>query len=101
MHWIDPVASLAIAAVVVFGTWGLMSESLHLAVDGVPRNIDIAPVRNYLRKLPGVTGVSEGLNTEFGVGHTTLQMERNIPCPAKPCEPEDKHRNAEHMHQGG
>lgn len=133
--WIDPVVSLAIAAIVILGTWGLLSESLHLAVDGVPRNIDIAVVRKYLRKLPGVTGVhdlhiwgssttetiltahlsigpledeepllqlaSEGLNTEFGVGHTTLQIERNTTCPAKPCEPEDEHQNAEHTHQDG
>lgn len=133
-YWIDPVVSLLIAAIIVVGTWGLLRESLHLAVDGVPRNVDIAAVRNYLRELPGVTGVhdlhvwgssttetiltahlsigpnddeesllksaSTGLNTKFGVGHTTLQIERNTPCPAStPCEPEDKYQGVEHMHQ--
>jgi cobalt-zinc-cadmium efflux system protein len=39
--WIDPVASLVIAAAIVAGTWSLFKESLHLLFDGVPEGIDV------------------------------------------------------------
>lgn len=57
--WIDPVMSLAIAAVIVAGTWRLFRQSVHLLFDGVPDGLDLAAVRNRLRALPGVTGVHD------------------------------------------
>jgi len=53
-NWIDPVISLLIAAAIFFSTWGLLRDSLNLAVDAVPRNVDAAAVRDYLAGLPGV-----------------------------------------------
>ncbi len=52
--WLDPVASLAIAAVIVIGTWGLFRQSLRLMFDGVPEHIDLIAVRAVLEGLPGV-----------------------------------------------
>ncbi|MBS0433581.1 MAG: cation transporter, partial [Proteobacteria bacterium] len=43
--WIDPVASLLIAAVIVVGTWSLLRQSLHLMVDGVPAHLNLVEVR--------------------------------------------------------
>ena len=43
--WLDPVISLAIALIIVIGTWGLLRQSLHLLFDGVPEHIDLAAVR--------------------------------------------------------
>ncbi|MGN6507528.1 MAG: cation diffusion facilitator family transporter [Tepidisphaeraceae bacterium] len=57
--WLDPVISLAIAAVITYGTWGLLVESLNLAVDGVPRGIDPEKVTHYLQALPGVEAVHD------------------------------------------
>ena len=57
--WLDPVVSLAIAAVIVVGTWGLLRQSLHLMFDGVPAHIDIAAVRLQLETLPGVSRVHD------------------------------------------
>ena len=37
---VDPVVSLAIAAVILVSTWRLLSESLRLSVDGTPEDID-------------------------------------------------------------
>ena len=54
-NWIDPVISLVIAAVIFLSTWGLLRDSLNLAVDAVPRNVDPDAVRDYLSGLPGVT----------------------------------------------
>jgi cobalt-zinc-cadmium efflux system protein len=57
--WIDPLVSLAIVVVIGLGTWGLLRESLDLAMDAVPRHIDPAAVRRYLEGLPGIHGVHE------------------------------------------
>lgn len=57
--WIDPLASLVIAAVVVAGTWSLFRQSLHLLFDGVPEHIDLAEVMTTLQQIPGVTSVHD------------------------------------------
>jgi cobalt-zinc-cadmium efflux system protein len=57
--WIDPVMSLAIAAVIVIGTWNLFRQSLHLLFDGVPDGIDLEAVRKVLLGLPGVSEVHD------------------------------------------
>ena len=57
--WVDPVMSLAIAVVVVAGTWSLFKESLHLLFDGVPAGIELGDVRATLLALPGVQGLHE------------------------------------------
>jgi cobalt-zinc-cadmium efflux system protein len=57
--WLDPVVSLAIAVVIVAGTWSLFRQSLHLLFDGVPEGVDLNAVRNLLKALPGVTDVHD------------------------------------------
>jgi cobalt-zinc-cadmium efflux system protein len=42
-------------AVIVIGTWGLLRESVQLALSAVPAHIDIFAVESYLRQIPGVT----------------------------------------------
>ena len=57
--WLDPVTSMAIALVIIAGTWGLFRGSLHLLFDGVPESIALAEVDALLRALPGVKGVHD------------------------------------------
>ena len=57
--WLDPVASLLIALVIVVGTWGLFRQSLRLMFDGVPDHIDLSVVRQLLGGLPGVARVHD------------------------------------------
>jgi len=59
MNWIDPVISLVIAAVIFLSTWSLLRDSLNLAVDAVPRNVDPEAVREYLASLPGVRALHD------------------------------------------
>ncbi|MGF2733888.1 cation diffusion facilitator family transporter [Marinobacter sp. DUT-1] len=56
-NWIDPVVSLVIAAVIFIGTWRLLRDSLNLAVDAVPRNINPGEVFASLNQLPGIESV--------------------------------------------
>ncbi|MES2014017.1 MAG: cation diffusion facilitator family transporter [Pseudomonadota bacterium] len=58
-NWLDPVVSLLIAVVIVISTWSLFYESLHLLFDGVPKEIDLPVVREYLESLPGVSNVHD------------------------------------------
>ena len=58
-NWIDPLISLVIAAVIFLSTWGLLRDSLNLAVDAVPRNVDPDAVREYLTGLPGVIALHD------------------------------------------
>ena len=110
-HWIDPTVSLIIAVVIVWGTWGLLRDSVNLALQAVPRGIDLGEVREYLAALPDVTAVHdlhvwpmsttqtaltvhleipigspgdaflqkvcEHLHHEFGIEHSTIQIEQN------------------------
>ena len=57
--WLDPVMSLAIAAVIVAGTWGLLRQSVHLLFDGVPEHIDLPAVQAWLAARPGVARVDD------------------------------------------
>jgi cobalt-zinc-cadmium efflux system protein len=57
--WIDPVTSLVIAAVIFFSTWGLLTASVNLAIQGVPEGIDPLAVQDYLSSLDGVTAVHD------------------------------------------
>lgn len=57
--WLDPVMSLSIAVVIGVGTWGLLRESLNLALDAVPAKIQPTHVEAYFLSLPGVVGLHD------------------------------------------
>ncbi len=57
--WIDPLVSLLIAVIILFGTWGLLRDAFNLALDAVPKGIDPQAVSEYLAELPGVESVHD------------------------------------------
>lgn len=57
--WVDPAVSLVIAAIIVWGTWGLFRESIAMTLAAVPSAIDTAKVKTYLAGLPGVAQVHD------------------------------------------
>ncbi|WP_232629562.1 cation diffusion facilitator family transporter [Methylobacterium sp. Leaf118] len=56
---IDPVVSLIIAGIIIAATWGLLLDSLRMALAAVPPGIDPAAVRACLAGQPGVTGLHD------------------------------------------
>lgn len=125
---IDPVVTVAVSAVIVWGTWGLLRDSTTLAMHGVPAGIDPARVSARLERLPGVAALHDlhiwptsttdtaltchlvmpgghpgdvfllatarTLLEEFGIGHTTLQIEveAQTSCALEgPCAPSHAH----------
>jgi cobalt-zinc-cadmium efflux system protein len=59
LEWVDPALSLLIAVVIVLGTWGLLRDSVDMALDAAPRGLDVAAVRDWLCRLPGVHEVHD------------------------------------------
>jgi cobalt-zinc-cadmium efflux system protein len=57
--WLDPAVSLAIVVVIAIGTWGLLKESVAMAIDSVPAGIDRYAVEAHLKALDGVTQVHD------------------------------------------
>jgi cobalt-zinc-cadmium efflux system protein len=56
---IDPILSLLIIAVILWSTWGLLKESLIMALHAVPAGIDPEAVEAMLEELPGVTRIHD------------------------------------------
>ena len=54
---IDPIVSLIIAIVILVSTWGLLSASLRLSMDGMPEGIDLHDIETKMRSLPHVVDV--------------------------------------------
>lgn len=52
--WIDPITSLIVVAMIFISTWGLLRDSLDLALHAVPKKIQLAEVHAFLVNLPGV-----------------------------------------------
>ena len=55
----DPVLSLAICALILYGTWGVLRDSTRVLLDFVPATISQEHVEVALRKLPGVQAIHE------------------------------------------
>ena len=83
-QWLDPLTSLVIAALIVWGTWGLLREALDLAMDAVPENIDIHAVETYLGALPGVRAVHD-LHV-WGMSTTECALTVHLVMPRPPAD---------------
>lgn len=57
--WLDPLMSIVLNAVIIWGTWDLLKSATTMALSGVPHDIDIEDVRASLLRLPGVTEVCD------------------------------------------
>ena len=64
---IDALVSLGIVAVIMIGTWGLLKDSVNLALDAAPNGVEVDQVRDAFLALPGVSAVHDlhvwGLST--------------------------------------
>lgn len=67
-YWLDPTLGLIIVGIVLWGTWGLLRDSLSLILDAVPHHIDYNGVKKFLAQYQGVAAVHDlhiwGLSTK-------------------------------------
>jgi cobalt-zinc-cadmium efflux system protein len=57
--WLDGLVGIAIVIVIVWGTWGLLGDSINMILDAVPRHIDRQQVHEYLLAIDGVSEVHD------------------------------------------
>jgi cobalt-zinc-cadmium efflux system protein len=59
VSWIDPLASVVIVLVILWGTFGLLRDAADMAMDAAPRSVDIPKLRAFLAAQPGVAEVHD------------------------------------------
>ena len=77
--WLDPVVSLALVALITAGSWGLLRDSLNLALDAVPPGIVTEEVTAYLASLPGVSDVHDVHIWGLSTTHVALTAHLVVP----------------------
>ncbi len=84
LQWLDPLTSLGIAAVIAFTTWGVLRQSVDLAMDAVPDQVPHQDVQAWLGALPGVTEVHD-LHI-WGLSTTETALTAHLVCSGPPDE---------------
>src|SRR5207247_4892858 len=57
--YIDPLLSLAIAALIAFGAWGIVRETVNVLMEGTPRDADLPAITNEITVTKLVTAVDD------------------------------------------
>ena len=57
--WIDPALSLAIGALILWSSFGIMRETLNILLEGTPRGMKLALVETAIRAVDGVNDVHD------------------------------------------
>jgi cobalt-zinc-cadmium efflux system protein len=55
----DPIASLAIAALILPRSFGLFRDAVDVLLETTPAHLDLDDVRDHLRQVPGVVDVHD------------------------------------------
>lgn len=79
-YWLDPVISLIIVLVIVFGTWGLLKESLRLTLNAAPKEINLEAIKKYFLGLKGVTSVHDLHVWAISASETALTIHLVMPA---------------------
>jgi len=82
LFWIDPVMSLLIILVIIWGTWRLFIESINLALDAVSKHINIEEVRTFLLTKDGVENIHDF--HIWGMSTSQVGLTAHLIMPQKP-----------------
>jgi len=58
-HLADPIASLAVCGIILWGSWNLIMQSVHILLEGAPSHIDVEEIINAMQVIPGVKHVHD------------------------------------------
>ena len=68
----DPIASLAVGALILPRTWPLLRDALNVLLEGSPRGVDTTEVRRHLNQVDGVIDVHDLHAWTITSGHPVL-----------------------------
>jgi cobalt-zinc-cadmium efflux system protein len=57
--WVDPVASVLISLIIIYGAWKLIRESVNVLLEGTPSHINLTAVEEALLKMDNVRDVHD------------------------------------------
>ena len=83
--WLDPLASIAIAGVVLIGTWDLLNDAVRMSLDAAPADVDLAEIRRSLAAEEGVVSVHD-LHV-WPLSTTEVALTAHLVLDAPPAEP--------------
>jgi cobalt-zinc-cadmium efflux system protein len=78
-YWVDSALSVVIVAVILYGAWGLLSDSVKLAIDAVPKDIDLNKVKGFLMGFEKVEEVHDLHVWALSTTETALTVHLVIP----------------------
>jgi cobalt-zinc-cadmium efflux system protein len=78
-QWLDPVVSAVVAIIIAFGTWGLLRDSVNLALAAAPTGIELQAVEAYLKNQKGVREVHDLHVWGMSTSETALTVHLVIP----------------------
>lgn len=94
--WLDPTVGLIIVGIIMWGTWGLLRDSVSLILDAIPHYIDHQGVKKFLENYPGVTAVHDfhiwGLSTK------EVALTAHLVMPTQPLTDADHHKIGDILH---
>jgi cobalt-zinc-cadmium efflux system protein len=84
-HWVDPLISIGISAIVVVGGWRLLREAVDVLLETVPPHVDVDGVEKALACIPRVTAVHDLHIWTVGSGMVALSAHLVVDEPSA-CE---------------
>ena len=93
--WLDPLMGLLIAVIILNSSWSLLTDSLRLILDGVPRGISLPKVRELLHSLPGVTALHDLHVWAISTQENALSV--HVWMPEQSLSDQDRHSLAERL----
>ncbi len=77
--WLDPALGMVIAAFVLWSTIGILRESTHILLEGLPRQMRLPEVARAILEIPGVQEVHDIHIWTLGAGDHALSCHVRIP----------------------
>ncbi len=83
-NWLDPLITLIIVAIILWGTWSLFKESLAMSLHAVPAHLNLAEVAAYLSAQTGVSQVNDLHIWALSTSETALTADVLVDANADP-----------------
>jgi cobalt-zinc-cadmium efflux system protein len=55
----DPIVSVAVSLLILRGAWGVVSQSMHILMEGAPSGVDVEKIISALEEIEGVCNVHD------------------------------------------
>jgi cobalt-zinc-cadmium efflux system protein len=82
LYIVDPIVSLLIAALITYGAWQIIRDTVVILMEGAPRGLDLTDVRKAMLEVPGVEDVHDLHVWALSDGYRLLSAHITVPDQA-------------------